>query len=417
VRALAISDMHFGAWTGEPLLRHQFALDALEPHFEEIDELILLGDVFDFLFSPVEQAFAQADSFFALIQRKLEGKRVVFLAGNHDHHIVVRFLRAAVELKIATGATAEMLSELYCTQHRSFFQRFLDRRLHGIESEIVYPTYRVGDVLLSHGHYLDAHLHNSIGNRLLVRSVRRIAGGSPEAQLTVEDYEALVVPLTELLFTVAQMPRGTAAQQAFYEQFQRLGRLMQVPSVASRDIAGVGSRLASNLSAFANSIRLDLAHRRRTGRRAAMTARDHDRELDDHAIRSACATPTQDGALSPRPTAPAGIRACDPTAPTAVGVEAYANVIQNLHWGRGIEQVVFAHTHQPLDGVCDASETIRFWNTGSWIYEPPRRETHAYRAYLERAWPGTGVLIDTQSEAPVLIEMLSNYHPIGVEDP
>jgi UDP-2,3-diacylglucosamine pyrophosphatase LpxH len=49
--ALAISDMHFGAWTGEPLLRHQFALDALEPHLEDIDELILLGDVFDFLFS------------------------------------------------------------------------------------------------------------------------------------------------------------------------------------------------------------------------------------------------------------------------------------------------------------------------------------------------------------------------------
>jgi hypothetical protein len=28
MRALAISDMHFGAWTGEPVLRHQFALGA-----------------------------------------------------------------------------------------------------------------------------------------------------------------------------------------------------------------------------------------------------------------------------------------------------------------------------------------------------------------------------------------------------
>jgi hypothetical protein len=59
---------------------------------------------------------------------------VVFLAGNHDHHIVVWFLPAAVELKIASGASAEALSELFCTQHRNFFQRFLDRRLDGIES-------------------------------------------------------------------------------------------------------------------------------------------------------------------------------------------------------------------------------------------------------------------------------------------
>jgi hypothetical protein len=38
------------------------------------------------LFSPVERAFAQAEPLFTLIQDKLQGKRVVFLANNHDHH-------------------------------------------------------------------------------------------------------------------------------------------------------------------------------------------------------------------------------------------------------------------------------------------------------------------------------------------
>jgi hypothetical protein len=51
VKSPAISDLHFGACTGEPLLRHGFALQALEPHVDDIDELILLGDVFDLLFS------------------------------------------------------------------------------------------------------------------------------------------------------------------------------------------------------------------------------------------------------------------------------------------------------------------------------------------------------------------------------
>ena len=106
MRALAISDMHFGAWTAEPLLQHQ--LDALEPHLEDIDELVLLGDVFDLLFSSVEHAFEQAEPFFALIQQKLQGKRVVFLAGNHDHHIVVRDLRTAIELKVATGTMEQL---------------------------------------------------------------------------------------------------------------------------------------------------------------------------------------------------------------------------------------------------------------------------------------------------------------------
>src|SRR5438270_77287 len=99
MRALAISDMHFGAWTGDPLLRHRFALDVLESHLEGIDELILLGDVFDLLFSSVEDAFMQADPFFSLLEDKaVRQAGRVFLAGNHDHHIVVRYLRAAVEL-------------------------------------------------------------------------------------------------------------------------------------------------------------------------------------------------------------------------------------------------------------------------------------------------------------------------------
>jgi hypothetical protein len=41
MRALAISDLHFGAWTADPLLRHDFALRALERHLDGVDELIL----------------------------------------------------------------------------------------------------------------------------------------------------------------------------------------------------------------------------------------------------------------------------------------------------------------------------------------------------------------------------------------
>lgn len=378
MRALAISDMHFGAWTAEPLLQHRWALDALEPHLEDIDELVLLGDVFDLLFSSVEHAFGQAEPFFDLIQRKLQGKRVVFLAGNHDHHIVVRDLRTAIELRVATGTMDQAFAELYRAEHRNFFQRFLDRRLAGVQSRIVYPAHRIGDVLLSHGHYLDAHMRSSLGNRVLARSAWTVAGGRPEHGLLVEDYESVIVPLTELLFTVAQMPRGTAAQRTFYARLQRLGRIVAFPSTARRDAGRIAQWIASAI-----------------------------------ALHGGSGDPLTNGGVpegSDTVEFP-GVRACDPSAPQRIALEAYGKVVRNLGWDRQARQIVFAHTHQPLDGVCDSSESIRFWNTGSWVYEPPKRPA-AYEGYLKRAWPGTAVLIDTAEREPMLVEMLADRNPL-----
>ena len=56
MRALVISDTHFGAWTGRDLLREEPFLERLAPQLEGIDELIFLGDLFDFLFGSVGDA-------------------------------------------------------------------------------------------------------------------------------------------------------------------------------------------------------------------------------------------------------------------------------------------------------------------------------------------------------------------------
>ena len=64
MRALVVSDAHFGAWTGRRPARHDWALQRLAPQLEAIDELVILGDLFDFLFATVTDAFAAADPFF-----------------------------------------------------------------------------------------------------------------------------------------------------------------------------------------------------------------------------------------------------------------------------------------------------------------------------------------------------------------
>ena len=106
MRALVISDTHFGAWTGRDLLREEFFLERLAPQLEGIDELIFLGDLFDFLFGSVDDAVDAADGLLRLIAEKLAGKRLVFLAGNHDHHLVHRDDENRLEAQLAGGDAA-----------------------------------------------------------------------------------------------------------------------------------------------------------------------------------------------------------------------------------------------------------------------------------------------------------------------
>src|SRR5919198_378219 len=222
VRALVVSDTHFGAWTGDDLLRRDWALQRLAPHLEAVDELVVLGDLFDFLFATVPDAFAAADPFFELIAEKMPGKRFVWLAGNHDRHIMARELETLTEEMLATGEDAQTVGPTL--RGRNYSLRFMQRRLPSCEVAIEYPFHRIGDVLCCHGHYLDAHVQGSMANRMFTRGLRRVGGVKTHGRtLTIADYEAATGPLTELLYTVAQLPSGTDAQRSLLGEIQRIG--------------------------------------------------------------------------------------------------------------------------------------------------------------------------------------------------
>ena len=174
MRALVISDTHFGAWTGRDLLREEFFLERLAPQLEGIDELIFLGDLFDFLFGSVGEAVDASDGLLRLIAESMAGKRLVFLAGNHDHHLVHRDSENRLEAQLAAGRSPLVTGEPAdsAAPGPGYFRSFLARRLPGVEVEIAYPTYSFAGVLCTHGHYLDPHarLAGSHGDRLLTRS-------------------------------------------------------------------------------------------------------------------------------------------------------------------------------------------------------------------------------------------------------
>jgi Calcineurin-like phosphoesterase len=396
MRALVISDTHFGAWTGRDILREEFALERLAPELDGVDELIFLGDLFDFLFGSVEDAVEAADGLLALIAAKMGGGRLVFLAGNHDHHLVHRDEENRLEATLAGGPGEGSRGK----PGPAFFQEFLERKLPGVEVEIAYPTYSFGGVLCTHGHYLDPHarLSGSRADRLLTRTLWSIAAGGPEEPRCIEDYESVITLLTEWLYIAAQMPHGTHAQQNVFRAAQRAGR---VASVAGAPIRGA-EKLAARLR-----------DRTGTGNGAGSlpSAEHFEGVVREEARRQAreqpLASPPFSRPLYPEPTV---ISRSDPS---EHALDAFAQVVENLGWGEQTSQIVFAHTHQPLADVrCLAGIATRFWNTGSWIYEPDLGSRQAYARYLRYAWPGTAVVIDTEAPEPRLLELLADLNPL-----
>ena len=405
MRALVISDTHFGAWTGRDLLREEFFLERLAPQLEGIDELIFLGDLFDFLFGSVGEAVDASAGLLGLIAERLPGKRLVFLAGNHDHHLVHRDFENRLEAQLAAGRAPLLSGEpapVSDSPGPGFLRSFLARRLPGVEIEIAYPTYEFGGVLCTHGHYLDPHarLSGSRGDRLLTRILWGIATGGPEEPKTIADYESTITLLTEWLYIAAQMPHGTHAQQNVFRAVQRAGR---VGAALGAPVRGA-KRLAAELRDRGIGD---------TESKGQMPSEAHfDAVVRAESERQRREQPAPQAAW-PHPAYPAA-SVISPSDPSEHALEAFAKVAANLGWDREAERIVFAHTHQPLTDVrCGSGSKTRYWNTGSWIFEPDLGSRQAYARYLRYAWPGTAVVIDDEEPDPRLLELLADLNPLN----
>lgn len=178
--ALVISDTHFGAWAGRDLLREELFLERLAPQLDGIDELIFLGDLFDFLFGSVGDAVDVSDGLLRLIAEKLPGKRLVFLVGNHDHQVEIAYPTWGAIWPTEDATPRRVRRRQACAG--------------GSRSALGFAG-----VLCTPGHYLDLHarLAGSRGDRLLTRTVWGIATGGPEQPKTIEDCESVITLLPQ----------------------------------------------------------------------------------------------------------------------------------------------------------------------------------------------------------------------------
>jgi hypothetical protein len=341
---------------------------------EEVDRLVLLGDVLELRHRPPRYAMTAARPFFEDLGRVLAGREIVVSAGNHDHLLVESWLseRALQTLEplgleqcLLPGQASPMLAKLaeWASPARVL---------------AAYPGLWVRpDVYATHGHYLDCHLTVPTLERLSVALMSRVLGRPAASFSRVEDYEAVGAPVFAWRDTVAREARVGNA----------LNRVDTIRAWRALSGDAGGSSCARKLRglALAGAFPLAVAALNRAGL----------------------------GPLRPDISTEELRRA---------GLRAMGEVADRL--GLGDAHVVFGHTHRagPLVGDLESEWRgrggARLVNSGCWTYD---------LVFLGRTatetpyWPGTCVLVE-DSGPPLLKRLLldrshAELAPAGLTDP
>jgi len=338
------------------VLRRDGAAAALLEALEGADRLVLLGDTIELRNRPAREALDAARPFLRALGDALGRRRLVIVAGNHDHALVARWLarhegELGLEQRFEPGDASDLAADLAAEIGG------------GAEVELAYPgIWLREDVYATHGHYLDAHITIPTFERIAIALSGRIALDRSRRWsdvASVDDYEALLGPVYAWSHAAAQSGRtghasaGSAAIRAW----------------RALNAAGAGGG----------------------PRRRALAA----------------AFPIAVGALNAAGLGPLGSELSGEELRRA-GLRAISEVVERLRIRA--RHVVFGHTHRAgmLDG--DAlpewltPNGVRLHNAGSWVYS---------KTFLARGdpqspyWPGGAVLLE-RGAPPQLRRLLAD---------
>lgn len=192
------SDLHLG--TKLTVLENGDARERFLASLDGADELVLLGDTLDLRYAPVQRVLELARPFLADLARVLDGRRVVFVPGNHDHELAAPI----VERVRLAGDALPLETVVEDGWHGPFAA--VASAMPGARVALAYPGLHVrSDVYATHGHYVDCHMTTPRGEVILASLLQRLVGRIPE-HATPSDYEAVLAPLYSLSYELAQRP-------------------------------------------------------------------------------------------------------------------------------------------------------------------------------------------------------------------
>jgi hypothetical protein len=361
MRTLVVSDLHIGGHFGADVLRRSEPRAALLGALDDVDRLVLLGDVLELRHGPRRDALAAARPVFEAFGAALAGREIVVVAGNHDHALVELWLRKNGELQEHAPLGVE---QRFSAQEASPMLATLAEWAAPTRLSAAYPgLWLREDVYATHGHYLDCHLTVPTVERLGIGVTGKLLRRPPTRFTSVEDYEAVSAPVFAWIDAIAREAPTRSA-------------------LNGRSTVRIWRELGGERG---NGTRPSWRSRLLTG-----------------------AFPVAVAALN---HAGLGHYHADISAPELrrAGLRAMGEVAQRL--GLGDAHVIFGHTHRvgPLPGD-DVYEWVgpsgaRLVNAGCWTYDA---------SFLAGApgkspyWPGGGVLVEDDGP-PALKRMLDDH--------
>jgi Calcineurin-like phosphoesterase len=218
VRTLVVSDLHLGSRRGHDVLTRRAPLARLLDALEQVEHLVLLGDVVELAEGRAVQALEVAEPVLRAIGDRMGGDRAVTIVpGNHDGRLVRAWVRAK-----GPELTPETEVPLDATPALSRLATWLAPA----DVRASYPGVWLAErVWATHGHYLDRHLLPEsafgIGRGLL--------GRMPRDGATPSDYEHVARP--SLTRTIRWLPRPLVA---LLDDLAELARASTMPRVPRR---------------------------------------------------------------------------------------------------------------------------------------------------------------------------------------
>lgn len=175
-RYVIISDTHFGekkAILSKEGEAQDFFDELEEKKYDAVNELILLGDIFDFGPATGKEAISKSETFFVSLEKfKKDQKekynidmKVILMVGNHDHYIISKcrgytfFFKPKIynsQLLFSREQFSEVFNNIFGSSPET-------ERLKEVIDEIRYPEYVIQlnkskkRILLRHGHHADKY--------------------------------------------------------------------------------------------------------------------------------------------------------------------------------------------------------------------------------------------------------------------
>jgi hypothetical protein len=338
----------------------------LVAELQDVDEVVLLGDLFGLRDGPVSEVLETGRSFLEELGRALDDRRVVIVPGNHDYQLAEPLL----ERQRLDGARGALAAECVLDPRAPSLAGSVASCMRSANVVLAYPGVWIRpDVYAIHGHYLDCHLTVPRTDAVLAALMKALTGGIPAGGATPDHYEAALAPLYAFSFNLAQA--AAPASAGARPPAARLGKLLarqgwhqlksQLRGGRARDRVLGGAALAALLAAInrsgLGSFKMDLSSE----------------ELGRASLR------------------------------------AMAEVVKRL--GIDADHVIFGHTHRagPLDGEPGWSVPggPRLLNPGGWVYSPALVGNAAHRSPY---WPGRVAFVG-ESGPPELRSFLDEATP------